>query len=485
MVVVIEKSHSNVGNTLRYNENKMDGVQGVRTQDDEFKEIAENGHVLATRNVPDGTTIDKEFERLESLANRVKKSGPYIKNVSFHMSVNPGEKDGELSEEKAVELIDDIMKGLGYADSPYRIYKHTDIERKHYHVVSCRIGQDGKKISDSFEQYKLQTLLKQLSQEYGFDFSYEEEKKKEEKAKAEEEDLNAGHPVKTEPGKKTRKDDKDEKKKEIVPAFSRKSDTPVIRQIENAHDDVVQNWSFTTFEQYQALLLRRYNILAELERKGENDERLVYFGTNKKGEPITPQLYESDFNRNDMLSAIRQKAESVKMSSKKDQKKRIEQLSNAAAKASGSMEEFRAIMERKGVYAVLSWTKDGKLFGVTWVDRATKCIWKGSETSVDAHWLQQTAEEKGWKLEKNGYEILTERRRSMPSKQTTTPKKTETKPKNNEKGGRARAIIANILPKSGRPINFGHGQNIDTGHGRKKDDIWEDETEKLDRNMEM
>lgn len=124
--------------------------------------------------------------------------------------------------------------------------------------------------------------------------------------------------METEPGKKTRKDDKDEKKKEIVPAFSRKSDTPVIRQIENAHDDVVRNWSFTTFEQYQALLLRRYNVLAELERKGESDERLVFFGTNKKGEPITPQLYESDFGGNDMLTGLHLRAESVKMSSKKD-----------------------------------------------------------------------------------------------------------------------------------------------------------------------
>lgn len=137
-------------------------------------------------------------------------------------------------------------------------------------------------------------------------------------------------------------------------------------------------------------------------------------------------------------------------------------------------------MERKGVYAVLSWTKDGKLFGVTWVDRATKCIWKGSETSVNAHWLQQTAEQKGWAMGKNGYEILIERRRSMPSKQTTTPRKTETPAKGNEKGGRKKSIIANILPTSRRPISFGHGQNIDTGRrGRKKDDIWEDETETL------
>ena len=59
------------------------------------------------------------------------------------------------------------------------------------------------------------------------------------------------------PKKQTEKKEEDKsKKKEFVPPFKRRGGKPVIEQMEANHNDAI-TWSFTTFEQYQALLLRR------------------------------------------------------------------------------------------------------------------------------------------------------------------------------------------------------------------------------------
>ena len=88
------------------------------------------------------------------------------------------------------------------------------------------------------------------------------------------------------------------------------------------------------------------------------------------------------------------------MKEKKRQRERVEQVAKWCAQEARSWKEFRELTERKGVYTVISWTKDGEAFGVTWIDRATKCIWKGSETGTDLKWLKSKAAKKGWDIER-------------------------------------------------------------------------------------
>ena len=60
------------------------------------------------------------------------------------------------------------MEHMGYGDQPYFVYKHKDLDRVHYHVVSTRIDRvTGKKIKDSYEQQKMQRFIQALEQKYG------------------------------------------------------------------------------------------------------------------------------------------------------------------------------------------------------------------------------------------------------------------------------------------------------------------------------
>ncbi len=59
------------------------------------------------------------------------------------------------------------MKQLGYGNQPYLVYKHADLERVHFHIISTRIDCDtGKKITDSYEKQKTQRFIKDLEQKY-------------------------------------------------------------------------------------------------------------------------------------------------------------------------------------------------------------------------------------------------------------------------------------------------------------------------------
>ena len=92
----------------------------------------------------------------------------------FHMSVNPG-PDDHVDEAAVISYIDDVMKELGYSDQPYAVYRHNDIEREHYHVVSVRIDEKGKVIRDSFSWLKTMRIQAVLAEKYGFRVGLEDD----------------------------------------------------------------------------------------------------------------------------------------------------------------------------------------------------------------------------------------------------------------------------------------------------------------------
>lgn len=419
MIVKIQPSNPNIRAAVEYNERKMTGTEGAFSTEDPVLEGIEDGHVMATRNVPEGSTLIGEFERLTLLNLQMKQRGRELKNLSFHMSVNPSETDRPLGEKETVRLIDEIMLGLGYGKQPYRIYKHTDIERTHFHIVSCRAGQDGKKINSDFERLVLRRKLKELSDKYGFELVLSEEEKEEERKRSRkdgaEEEQEAVRPIPPMAGHG--KDVvEDRRKKEPVQAFSRRSEVPVTEQV-RAIAATALGWHFSSFEQVQALMLRRYNVLLEIERSGAS-EKAVFSGTDGKGTTITPILSEDEIFP-DFLRRLTEKAGKEKMHNRREQRTRLEQLARASASIAGDYDEFKSLLEKKGVIVVLSWSREGKPFGVTYLDKATRCAWKGSETMADLQWLASTASSKGWTLTRDPWQRTVEKRASMPSRKAS------------------------------------------------------------------
>jgi len=148
MIFRILKTRSSVAPTLDYNYDKVaDGTARI---------VA--GHKLPSLS---RAGIYASFAALEHT------SYP-IADVGFHMSVNPG-TDDTCTESQIFDAICKVMYRLGYKDQPFLVFRHNDIDRTHYHVVSSRISTvTGRKINNYYENRKLTDYTRKIGPEFGF-----------------------------------------------------------------------------------------------------------------------------------------------------------------------------------------------------------------------------------------------------------------------------------------------------------------------------
>ncbi|AHW61532.1 Relaxase/Mobilisation nuclease domain-containing protein [Draconibacterium orientale] len=152
MVIVIHQS-GNTQNALFYNEKKVEQKKA---------HFYKSGNTT-TINPFAGTKHDRLniLKEIEERNTRVKKKG-------LHISVNPTVTDLVKMGDKGIRTeIVNLMEHMGYGNQPYFVYKHSDIDRTHFHIVSTRIDcQTGKKIKDNYEKEKTQRFIKSLEQKY-------------------------------------------------------------------------------------------------------------------------------------------------------------------------------------------------------------------------------------------------------------------------------------------------------------------------------
>tara|TARA_R110002050_G_scaffold46746_4_gene109778 strand:+ start:312 stop:1238 length:927 start_codon:yes stop_codon:yes gene_type:complete len=98
----------------------------------------------------------------------IEKPNPRVKKKCLHISVNPSGSDRLKLDDKTIrQEVDRMMEHMGYGSQPYFVYKHQDLERVHFHVVSTRIDRTtGKKIQDGYERLKMQKFVQELEQKY-------------------------------------------------------------------------------------------------------------------------------------------------------------------------------------------------------------------------------------------------------------------------------------------------------------------------------
>jgi hypothetical protein len=129
MVAKIKSGKSLIG-ALNYNENKVKAGKAVL--------IASSGYA---KNYDMLTFYDKLF-RLKDLAERNIRT----RTNTLHLSLN-FDLTEKLDTEKLVTIADEYMKGIGFENQPYLIYKHSDAGHPHIHIVTTNIDSDGKRIS--------------------------------------------------------------------------------------------------------------------------------------------------------------------------------------------------------------------------------------------------------------------------------------------------------------------------------------------------
>ena len=308
-----------MGSALSYNEEKVKEGEA---------------EVIAEVNVDeDHLSILDTFARLETMNIR-------SKDVSFHMSVNPAEGE-KLSREQVKELVSDIMKGLGYEKQPYIIYRHDDIGRTHYHVVSIRTDRQGKKIPDRQERRNCVRIVTGLEQKYGFKVGNgNTEALRDLGLSGRCFDASVGH---------------------------------VVLQMEAIAQECL-GYRYTGVEQFQSLM--REHGLEVSERNGF----MCLQGLNDKGQPCTPKVDERSLSIPIKAVCDKRISECLKPDrAPVRQSEAVSRIVHACLPHAQNIEHFAAMLERKGITCSIKTDPAGKVTGVLFIDRPSRCVMNSSE----------------------------------------------------------------------------------------------------------
>lgn len=317
------------------------------------------GKLLAANKILDnGTgTLDiaravADFERY--LPARMRTEKPIV-----HISLNP-HPDDKLTDTELSDIAREYMEKIGYGDQPYVVFKHEDIDRHHLHIVSIRVGQDGKRLNNDYIHRRSKRATNALEGKYGLRPSGNS-RQRVEQGEARKVDASAGN---------------------------------VKRQIGNVLKGLSGNYRFQSLGEYRALL-SLYNITVE-EARGEVNGReyrgFVYSATDEAGTKVGNPLKASRFGKYAGYEAFdAQCAVSRTEIKDKELARRTKAAILTALRQASGKDELVRVLKTGGIDTVLRETDTGRIYGATFIDHNTGCVLNGSRMGkeLSANALQQ------------------------------------------------------------------------------------------------
>lgn len=331
MVAKISSNNSLFG-TLLYNSKKIE---------------AGEAELLSSRNV---------YERADgsfSMQTTVKSFEPYLiankrtEKPIFHVSLNPSPKDN-LTDEVFREIADKYMKDMGYENQPYVVFKHTDIDRIHLHVVSIRVDENGKKLDSNFENMRSMKVCRQIESDFKLTPATKQEKQTDYVA-----------PTK--------------------PINYKEAD--IKSQIGNITKAIMNNYSFQSIGEYRTLL-EMFNVsVEELKgvKNGNTYQGMLYSATDENNQKVGVPIKASKIGKSVGYDAVQKKFEKSKVKIDKDKvREKLLPIIKQAMSESTSLEDFKKRSLANKINPILRVNDAGRLYGVTFIDYQSKSILNGS-----------------------------------------------------------------------------------------------------------
>lgn len=323
---------ANIIGALSYNQLKVD---------------QENGEVLSTHRIRE--TVDGNY----TIAQLYHSFEPYLiankrtEKPVLHISLNPDPRD-KVSDEDFKQIAKDYMEQMGYGDQPYVVFKHTDIERTHIHIVSTCVDRNGKKLPDNYEKLRSMDACRALELEYKL----------------------------TPATEKTRNP-----KEEVFRPIDYRT-----ANVKSQIASVVRH--LPKYYQYQGLgtynvLISLFNITAEEvkgELHGQVKQGLVYFALNEQGEKASNPFKASRFGKHAGLDALQKHFEQSKEKMKAEPAKEIlKKTIEIAIHTTSNETEFKKQLLEQGINTVIRRNHEGRIYGISFIDHKSRSVWNGSQ----------------------------------------------------------------------------------------------------------
>lgn len=258
------------------------------------------------------------------------------KKVAFHMTINPSETD-RITDEQVPDYARDIMEGLGYGRQPWVLFRHKDIDRTHYHVVSISVNEAGLKIDTYHNYYRCQNLMEALKDKYGFTI---------------------GNPNKT------------RRFENGVPFFERGQEG-VVDTINDCVNHALA-YGFTTARQFSDIL-RCHGVGMK-----QGVYLISFQGLDETGEGCTPLIGE-DLLDEDVTDRLEERMRRFEKSGIGAARGKLAKIVGDELKNASNYDTFRAALAAKGMDVVLSEDRNGKVTGSNIIDHVTRWAVKGTD----------------------------------------------------------------------------------------------------------
>jgi len=285
----------------------------------------------------------KRFEGLIALNTRATTN-------TVHISLNFGLNE-KIEKEKLSEIASVYMEKIGFGQQPYLIYQHLDAGHPHIHIVTTNIQKDGKRIS-------LHNLGRNEST----------------KARKEIEIIY----------KLVRAENQKKQSDEIKPINAQRvtyGRSPTKRAITNVLDVVLPNYKYASLAELNAVL-KLYNMTAD---RGKEEgiifrkNGLLYRVLDEKGNKIGVPIKASSIYSKPILSYLQEKFKENEIRKQEFKKTLKTSIDWILVKPPKNLQALKQALEKERVNLVVRQNDKGIIYGLTYIDHNTKCVFNGSD----------------------------------------------------------------------------------------------------------
>jgi hypothetical protein len=334
MVAVIKTGHS-IRRILNYNEQKVK------------ERVAKC--LFAANYAKDAEDLTFH-NKLNRLLNQAALNENVTRN-SVHISLNfdPSEK---LSDEQLKDISETYMHKIGFGEQPYLVYQHHDAGHPHIHIVTIKVRADGSRIDmQNIGRNQSETARKEIEKLFGL-------LKAEDSKKRQQQGLRAVNAQRVQYGKSATK-----------------------RAITNVLDVVLNTYKYASFPELNAVL-KQYNVLADKGSEGSRiyeNKGLVYRVLDAAGNPTGVPIKASDFYNKPTLKYLQEKFLENE-TAKEPHRKRVKNAIDLVflKRVSLPFHDLIKALQKAGIDTVVRQNEEGVIYGITFVDHTSKCVFNGS-----------------------------------------------------------------------------------------------------------
>lgn len=244
------------------------------------------------------------------------------------------------------------MTKIGFGDQPFLVYRHDDAGHPHIHIVSVKVRPNGSRI-DMQNIGLNQSEQARIEIEKSFSLTVAGESKRKESFRL--------RPV-------------DVQKVQYGRVDTRRAITNVLKK-------VLEKYRYSSLPELNAIL-KQYNVLAD--RGSEKSrvfkyEGLLYRIVDESGKRIGVPIKASSFYNAPALRFLKERFEENRSKKVLYKSRTKSTIDNVLKKKPAYLDEFCKLLEKQGIHCAIRKNEYDNIYGITYVDHITKCVFNGSD----------------------------------------------------------------------------------------------------------